>query len=86
VQQRPFDAYLHAVLKSHVIQSVSLNPASGALLIRIKDWRMEASEILPFLLNNSGQDEFIRRVEEHFADRTLQDPYKGCPGFSDPRN
>jgi RiboL-PSP-HEPN len=70
------DAYLHGVAHRYVAQAASLNPVPPGLLEMIKEWQLRPTEILSLTLSAQGADEFSRRVEGHFADRTLQDPSK----------
>ncbi len=70
------DAYLHGLLSDYVERSAQLTPPPGALLELVKEWRLDAKDTLPYLLNKKGPAEFRQRVVEHFADRTLQDPSK----------
>jgi hypothetical protein len=70
------DAYLHGLLSEHVERAAQLTPPPAALLELVKEWRLDAKETLPYLLNKKGPTEFRQRVVDHFSDRTLQDPSK----------
>ena len=71
-----FDAYLHGILKVNVGAAASLAPPPDALLALIKEWKLDAKTILPFMLNAKGPEDLTALVESHFEDRTLQDPSK----------
>ena len=70
------DAYLHGVARRYAAKAAQQNPVPPALLDMIKEWRLDPSEILELTLSEDGADRFAAKVEEHFADRTLQDPSK----------
>lgn len=70
------DAYLHGVALHYAARAAQQKPVPPALLEMIRDWRLEASEILDLTLSADGAKKFAERVDDHFADRTLQDPSK----------
>jgi hypothetical protein len=71
-----FDAFLHGLLSEYVERAAKLKPPPGALMDLVKEWHLDAKEILPYLLNKKGPSDFRQLAVAHFADRTLQDPSK----------
>lgn len=71
-----FDALLHGLLKEYVLEAAAKSPPPAALIALIRDWKLDAPTQLAFMLHSHGPSDLQTRVEQHFADRTLQDPSK----------